>query len=379
MSIVVKNISKKFGAFAALDQVSLSVPAGTLCALLGPSGSGKTTLLRIMAGLEIPDGGAIFAHENEVTHRNARERDMGFVFQHYALFRHMSVFDNVAFPLRIRNWSKARMQERVHELLHLVRLDGFEKRSPGQLSGGQRQRVALARALAAEPQVLLLDEPFGALDARVRLELRQWLRRFQKEIGVTTILVTHDQEEAFEVADQVVVMKQGKIEQSGSPQAIFDHPASAFVMAFLGHVNIFHGRMEQGRAIFSSQAGASRADIISSGLLAAHGERGKLAVNSNGNAHANGVEAVDSATSFYVRPHELEIDRAPHQGGMAAEILHINPAGPVIRVQLTAVATSVPILVELTRERLSDLNLFSGEIVYVLPRNVRCFAPEYSI
>ncbi|MBI3821072.1 MAG: sulfate/molybdate ABC transporter ATP-binding protein [Planctomycetes bacterium] len=342
MSIVVKDVSKMFGTFTALDRVSLEVPTGSLCALLGPSGSGKTTLLRVLAGLEVPDSGTVFAHDDEVTHRNARERDMGFVFQHYALFRHMTVFDNVAFPLRIRDWDKKKMTERVRELLHLVRLESMEDRLPSQLSGGQRQRVALVRALAAQPKVLLLDEPFGALDAKVRLELRQWLRRFHKEIGVTTILVTHDQEDAFEVADQVVVMKQGKIEQAGAPQEIFDHPASAFVMDFLGHVNIFHGRMEHGRAIL-------------------------------------GVQEVGAGTSFYVRPHELDIDRTPGEGALAALVHHINPAGSMVRVQLTAVATGAPILVELTRERHTELGLENGQTVYVMPRKVRTFVPEYTI
>src|SRR5579864_5497069 len=216
MSIRVNNVTKRFGTFAALNDVSLDVPTGSLCALLGPSGSGKTTLLRILSGLEIPDGGTVVVHEDDVTHQNARQRGMGFVFQHYALFRHMTVFENVAFPLRVRGWPKARLRERVMELLHLVRLEAQERRLPAQLSGGQRQRVALVRALAAQPKVLLLDEPFGALDAKVRLELRQWLRRFHDDFGVTSILVTHDQEEAFEVADQVVVMRDGKIEQVGS-------------------------------------------------------------------------------------------------------------------------------------------------------------------
>ncbi len=351
MSIQVRDVTKKFGDFAALECVSLDVPGGSLCALLGPSGSGKTTLLRILAGLEVPDGGSVVVHDDDVTHRSARERDMGFVFQHYALFRHMSVFDNVAFPLRIRHWPKAKMRERVRELLHLIRLESMDNRLPSQLSGGQRQRVALARALAAQPQVLLLDEPFGALDAKVRLELRQWLRRFHKEIGVTTILVTHDQEEAFEVADQVAVMRQGRIEQTGSPQQIFDHPASAFVMDFLGHVNIFHGRMEQGRA-----------------------KVGGVEFALQGGAQQEG-----EATAFYVRPHELEIERFAGNGGLAAQILHINPVSSLVRVQLTALELGVPILVELTRERFAELSLRPGETVYVLPRNVRYFVPEYSI
>src|SRR5438094_2152021 len=206
MSIRVENVTKRFGKFTALDGVSVNVPTGSLCALLGPSGSGKTTLLRILAGLEIPDGGNVIVHDDDVTRQSARQRGMGFVFQHYALFRHMTVFDNVAFPLRVRGWSRARMQERVQELLHLVRLDGFEHRSPGQLSGGQRQRVALARALAAEPQVLLLDEPFGALDAKVRKELRRWLRELHNHTHHTTLFVTHDQEEAFELADRVAIL-----------------------------------------------------------------------------------------------------------------------------------------------------------------------------
>jgi sulfate transport system ATP-binding protein len=348
MSILVENVSKTFGKFKALDNVSLEVPTGSLCALLGPSGSGKTTLLRILSGLEVPDRGTVRVHDDDVTHRSARDRDMGFVFQHYALFRHMTVFENVAFPLRVRKWPAAKMRSRVEELLHLVRLEGVEQRLPSQLSGGQRQRVALARALASEPRVLLLDEPFGALDAKVRLELRQWLRRFHDEIGVTGIIVTHDQEEAFEVADTVVVMRHGKIEQVGSPQEIFDHPASAFVMDFLGNVNIFHGRLEHGQAVLGTAA-------------APH-------------------EKLDSAaTAFYVRPHELEIERTGDNRGLAAKVLHTNPAGSLARVQLVSVELGVPILVELSRERFGELSLQNGETVFVAPRRVRVFGPEYSI
>jgi sulfate transport system ATP-binding protein len=351
MSIRVDNVTKRFGHFAALDDVSLNVPTGSLCALLGPSGSGKTTLLRILAGLEIPDAGTVIVHDDDVTRQNARQRGMGFVFQHYALFRHMSVYENVAFPLRVRGWPAAKLRERVLELLHLVRLDGQERRLPSQLSGGQRQRVALVRALAAQPRVLLLDEPFGALDAKVRLELRQWLRRFHDEFGVTSILVTHDQEEAFEVADQVVVMRQGRIEQVGSPQEIFDQPANAFVMDFLGNVNIFLGRMERGSLVV-----------------------GDVEVGYKGAAEHDGV-----ATSFYVRPHELDIERTPENRGLAARVLHINPAGSLVRVQLVAVELGMPILVELTRERLVELTLRPGETVYVMPQRVRVFMPEYSI
>jgi len=351
MSIRVDSVTKRFGKFTALDGLSLNVPTGSLCALLGPSGSGKTTLLRILAGLEVPDGGAVVVHDDDVTRQSARERGMGFVFQHYALFRHMTVFENIAFPLRVRGWARPKIRERVKELLHLVRLESSEQHLPSQLSGGQRQRVALVRALAAEPKVLLLDEPFGALDAKVRLELRQWLRRFHDEIGVTSILVTHDQEEAFEVADQVIVMREGKIEQAGSPQEIFDHPASAFVMDFLGNVNIFHGRMEHDRLVV-----------------------GNVEMGYPGGGEHNGV-----ATSFYVRPHELEIERTPENRGLAARVLHVNPAGSLVRVQLVAIELGMPILVELSRERLAELALKSDETVYVAPKRVRVFVPDYSI
>ena len=248
MSITAKNISKRFGSFTALNHVSLEVPTGALLALLGPSGSGKTTLLRIIAGLEEADDGTILYADEEVTHRSARERNVGFVFQHYALFRHMNVFENVAFALRVRGWKQAKVSERVHELLHLIRLEGYEKRRPSQLSGGQRQRVALARALAAQPRVLLLDEPFGALDAKVRQELRQWLRLLHRQIHCTTVFVTHDQEEAFGVADRVVVMNHGRIEQVGSAREVFERPATPFVVDFLGHVNGFHGHIHNSRA-----------------------------------------------------------------------------------------------------------------------------------
>jgi sulfate/thiosulfate transport system ATP-binding protein len=240
MSITVKGVSKRFGNFTALDNVDVSVPAGSLLALLGPSGSGKTTLLRVIAGLEIPDEGTVLYEDEDATHRSARERNVGFVFQHYALFRHMSVYDNIAFGPRVRHWPRTKVHERVEQLLHIVQLTGLEKRYPAQLSGGQRQRVALARALAPEPGVLLLDEPFGALDANVRQELRHWLRRLHDDIGMTSVFVTHDQEEAFEVADQVVVMQSGRIEQVGTPAEILDDPATEFVTRFLG--SVYHAK-----------------------------------------------------------------------------------------------------------------------------------------
>jgi sulfate/thiosulfate transport system ATP-binding protein len=237
MGITVLEVTKKFGDFVALDDVSVAIPEGSLTALLGPSGSGKSTLLRVIAGLEDPDGGQVLLGDEDVTHRPARARGVGMVFQHYAAFKHMTVWDNVAFGLKIRKRPRAHIEQRVHELLELVQLEGLAKRYPAQLSGGQRQRMALARALAVEPQVLLLDEPFGALDARVRKELRAWLRRLHDEVHVTTIIVTHDQEEAMEVAGQIVVINHGRVEQVGAPRDLYESPANEFVMSFVGPVN----------------------------------------------------------------------------------------------------------------------------------------------
>ena len=250
MSIEIRNVNKRFGDFQALRDVNLNIDSGELVALLGPSGCGKTTLLRIIAGLEVADAGSIHFSGEDTTDVHVRERQVGFVFQHYALFRHMTVFENVAFGLRVKPRSQrpsdAVIKQKVHDLLNLVQLDWLADRFPSQLSGGQRQRIALARALAVEPKVLLLDEPFGALDAKVRKELRRWLRRLPDELHVTSIFVTHDQEEALEVADRVVVINKGQIEQVGSPQEVWDHPASPFVYGFLGDVNLFHGRAHEG-------------------------------------------------------------------------------------------------------------------------------------
>jgi len=249
MSIQVRNLSRRFGATVACDHLNLDIPDGELVALLGPSGCGKTTLLRIIAGLEVPDSGSVLFHGEDATRTDVRERQVGFVFQHYALFGHMTIFENVAFGLRVRSKatrpSEAEIRRKVMDLLQLVQLDWVAQRFPHQLSGGQRQRVALARALAVEPKVLLLDEPFGALDAKVRKELRRWLRRLHDEVHVTSVFVTHDQEEAMEVADRVVVMNRGRIEQQGAPDQVYDHPATPFVLQFLGDVNLFHGRLDQ--------------------------------------------------------------------------------------------------------------------------------------
>lgn len=349
MSIQVRDVTKYFGKFAALKRVSLDVPDGNLVALLGPSGSGKTTLLRIIAGLEHADRGTVLIQNEDVTKRSARERNIGFVFQHYALFRHMTVFENIAFSLRVRHRPDAEVTERVTELLKLIRLEGIDNRFPTQLSGGQRQRVALARALAAQPRLLLLDEPFGALDAKVRLELRQWLRRLHDEIHTTSVFVTHDQQEAFEVADKVVVMNQGAIEQMGSPQEVFEHPANAFVMDFLGNVNVFHGRVQNGRADLGGF---------------------EVAYPSYPHDEAKPIRA-------YVRPHELELHAAANgDSSLPARVLHVNAAGPVVRVQLAADGLKAVIHVEVNPERYAELGLRPGQTVYASPRRVRLFVPE---
>lgn len=348
MSISLRDVSKKFGAFTALDKVSLDVPDGSLVALLGPSGSGKTTLLRIIAGLESGDSGSVLVRDEDVTRQSPRERNVGFVFQHYALFRHMTVFENVAFGLRIRRAAKAEIARRVGELLRLVRLDGLERRYPAQLSGGQRQRVALARALAIQPRVLLLDEPFGALDAKVRQELRQWLRRLHDEIRMTTVFVTHDQEEAFEVADEVVLMNEGRIEQQGPPRELFEKPRSAFVMDFLGRVNVFQGWAQRGQA------------VVSEGLV------------------LNWPEATGDPRRAlaYVRPHELTLDRTPNgRPHFSATIERIVVGGSVIRVYLSA-SSGQPIQVDVPPERFAQLALEVGDRVHVSPHQWRVFSPE---
>jgi sulfate transport system ATP-binding protein len=352
MSISVQGVSKRFGSFVAVDNVSLEVPDGSLLALLGPSGSGKTSLLRIIAGLEVADSGSVLHQQRDITNYSARDRGVGFVFQHYALFRHMTIADNIGYGLRVRGVKKPERRERVEELLKLIRLDGLGNRYPSQLSGGQRQRVALARALAARPSVLLLDEPFGALDAKVRQELRQWLRRLHEEIQVTSVFVTHDQEEAFEVADRVVVMNQGRVEQVGTPAEVFEQPANAFVMDFLGNVNVFQGRIERGRAVVPG-----------------------LELSYPDYTQTEGRDA-----SIYVRPHELMIERdGDGASSLKAKVLHINPTGSRTKVELRAVDTGMAINAEISAERFAELGLKSGDTVRVSPRRVRVFTPDYSI
>jgi sulfate transport system ATP-binding protein len=339
MKIAVENLSKHFGSFRALDDVSLEVPDGELVALLGPSGSGKTTLLRVIAGLEAPDegSGAILFDGRDTSRRRPGERNVGFVFQHYALFRHMSVFENIAFGLRVRPKAErpreSEIREKVQRLLGMVQLDGLAERLPAQLSGGQRQRVALARALAVEPRVLLLDEPFGALDAKVRLELRQWLRRLHDEIGVTSLFVTHDQEEALDVADRVVVMDRGRIEQVGTPEEVFHRPRNEFVLQFLGQVNQLHVRALDGAPLLHQRPWPQS-------------------------------PAETRPARIFARPHELRLAADSGAGpGFHARVAGVHAAGPQVRVEL--VSEFGPLRAEVTHERMRELALAAGAQVWV--------------
>ena len=360
MSIEIRNVSKRFGDFQALRNVNLDVESGELVALLGPSGCGKTTLLRIIAGLETADAGSILFSGEDTTDVHVRERQVGFVFQHYALFRHMTVFENVAFGLRVKPRSvrpaEAKIKEKVMDLLKLVQLDWLADRYPSQLSGGQRQRIALARALAVEPKVLLLDEPFGALDAKVRKELRRWLRRLHDELHVTSIFVTHDQEEALEVADRVVVINKGQVEQVGSPQEVWDKPASPFVYGFLGDVNLFHGRAD-------------------------HGEVQLDGMRFESPEHSG---ARDAKALAYVRPHDLSVARyAPGATGIVATLTRVIVVGPTARLELEPVESNPDnpgagtiIEAQLPAQQFRDLGLHEGDTVVATPRKAKVFVEE---
>jgi len=346
--IEVKNILKKFGAFAALDGVDLKVDSGELLALLGPSGSGKTTLLRIIAGLDWPDTGEVlFDGESALAH-GANERQVGFVFQHYALFRHMTVFENVAFGLRVQprtvRKSEARIRARVKELLDLVQLDWLSNRYPSQLSGGQRQRIALARALAIEPRILLLDEPFGALDAKVRKELRQWLRSLHSEIHVTSIFVTHDQEEALEVANRVVVMDKGRIEQIGTPGEVYDHPATAFVHGFIGESIVLPVDISDGCVRLGGKA---------------------LNIAANG--------AASGASKLFVRRHDMQIGPAG-SGALEGAVQRVRSFGPIQRAEIALSAGECATVIEIDAPR--DRELQTGDIIGLQPRRYRIFAGQ---
>jgi sulfate transport system ATP-binding protein len=337
MSIEVRTVSKTFGQFAALDQVDLEIFSGELVALLGPSGSGKTTLLRIIAGLEFPDSGNVSFDGDNITNRTARDRRVGFVFQHYALFRHMTVFENIAFGLKVKprrhKPSSEQVRTKVHELLKLIQLSNLATRYPSQLSGGQRQRVALARALAVEPSVLLLDEPFGSLDAKVRQELRRWLRQLHDEVRITSVFVTHDQEEALEVADRIAVMNHGRIEQVGTPDDVYHNPRSPFVYNFLGRVNLFHAR---------TCGQDPRSEPLGSQVT-------------------------------YVRPHSLEIDRQPNGAShFRATIKRINSAGPLVKIEAISEGGDA-VYVEMSQDRFRTLGLNTEETVFVVPKDMKIF------
>jgi sulfate/thiosulfate transport system ATP-binding protein len=338
VGIVVENVSKQFGSFKAVDSVSLEIKSGSLVALLGPSGSGKSTLLRLIAGLEMPDSGKILLTGKDATYQSVQERNIGFVFQHYALFKHLTVRQNIAFGLEIRKAAKGKIKGRVEQLLELVQLSGLGERYPSQLSGGQRQRVALARALAVEPNVLLLDEPFGALDAKVRKDLRAWLRRLHDEVHVTTVFVTHDQEEAMEVSDEIVVMNKGRVEQVGTPAEIYDHPASAFVMSFIGPVNV----LPSSSRIFQGN-----------GFDSAHPE-------------------------MFLRPQDVVVETSPNGNTVPARVSRLIHLGWEIQVELTLDDGQV-VSAHLTRERFDELNLEPQQKVYVKPKDAKSFPLYYSI
>lgn len=333
MGITVENVSKAFGTFQAVDQVSVEINTGSLVALLGPSGSGKSTLLRLIAGLEQPDSGRIILTGRDATRQSVQDRHVGFVFQHYALFKHLTVRQNVAFGLEIAKWPPNRVKNRVSELLELVQLTGFGDRFPSQLSGGQRQRVALARALALEPKVLLLDEPFGALDAKVRKELRSWLRRLHDEVHVTTVFVTHDQEEAMEVSDELVVMNKGRVEQVGSPAEIYDNPASAFVMGFIGPVNVL----------------PSNAPLFRQ----SHSDR--------------------SSSNIFLRPHDVLVSTQPDSTTVPATVSRLIHLGWEVQAELT-LEDGQSFEVLLSRELFDQLNLKAKQQVYVKPKEAKVFA-----
>lgn len=338
MGIHVENVSKQFGSFKAVDDVSLEIKSGSLVALLGPSGSGKSTLLRLIAGLELPDRGKIWLTGEDATYRSVQERNIGFVFQHYALFKHLTVRKNIAFGLEIRQAPKDKVKARVEELLELVQLQGLGDRYPSQLSGGQRQRVALARSLAVEPKVLLLDEPFGALDAKVRKDLRAWLRRLHDEVHVTTVFVTHDQEEAMEVADEIVVMNKGVVEQVGTPAEIYDSPASAFVMGFIGPVNV----LPSSSKIFQK----------------------------------TGFDTTQE--QMFLRPQDILIEKQPNGNGVTATVSRIIHLGWEIQAELTLDDGQI-IMAHLTRERFDELQLQPQQKVYIKPKDAKAFPLYYSI
>lgn len=337
MSIVISDLNKQFGSFHALQNISLTVEEGELVALLGPSGSGKTTLLRMVSGLDFPDSGKIEVYNEDMTYQSVRERQVGFVFQHYALFRHMTIFENVAFGLRVKpkniRPNEETIKQKVMELLHLVQLDWVADRYPSQLSGGQKQRIALARALAVAPKLLLLDEPFGALDARVRKELRKWLRNLHDTMTMTSLFVTHDQEEAMEVADRIVVMNQGRIEQVGTPDEVYNHPVNAFVYEFLGEVNFFHGRDT-----------SVKQDV------------------------------------GYSRPKDVKVSTVPHPDyPFKGTVQRVQHTGPLVRVELYLEHNHSQIESHIPKDEFAANPITPQQTVYIAVKNLRYFSTDYVI
>lgn len=353
MSIEISNITKSFDAFKALSNIHLKINTGELVALLGPSGSGKTTLLRIIAGLETADEGSIIFDGEDNTNKSTQDRKVGFVFQHYALFKHMTVFENIAFGLKVQpsklRPSKEEIKKKVQELLSLVKMEELANRYPAQLSGGQRQRIALARALAVEPKVLLLDEPFGALDAKVRKDLRRWLRKLHDEYPITSVFVTHDQEEALDVADRIVILNKGKIEQIGTPEEVYDNPANPFVYNFLGNVNLFHGRVHDGKV-----------------------DLGSIILDAPEHAKSG-----DKNVISYIRPHDIEISlEAQGNEYFEAEIVFIRAVGPIVNLELKRLKGGEYIEAEISKEIYKKLDLKEQQKVYVRPKDYKVFISE---
>ncbi len=398
MSIYIKDVTKNYQGFRALEEINLNIKQGELVALLGPSGSGKTTLLRIIAGLESPDSGEIFVNNENALDKPLSEREVGFVFQHYALFKHMTVFENVAFGLRVRakkaKLSKKHIEEKVTKLLDLVQLEKFAGSYPRTLSGGQRQRVALARSLAVEPEILLLDEPFGALDSKVRQQLRRWLRKLHDEIPITTIFVTHDQEEAMEVADRVVVMSEGGIEQIGTPEQIYHHPANAFVYDFLGNFNMFEGRRDENGVTHIAgydleEQNLSKKIKESMNEIDWFDEESQMInlvkkflpksmmkflikkqISKNRQIRK---EEKQRKIKIFARPHEMELVRKPTDGGfMEVKIMHINGASALVKLEGERKDGQV-IQIEISKENFDILQPIKGEFLFTRPTKTRVF------
>lgn len=396
MGIYAQNINKKFKEFTALDNVSLEVKSGELVALLGPSGSGKTTLLRIIAGLEFPDSGTVMLDGEQAHEKHVGERNVGFVFQHYALFKHMTVFDNVAFGLRVRpekyRPTDEQIKRKVMDLLELVHLDAFYDRYPNQLSGGQRQRVALARALAVEPKVLLLDEPFGALDAKVRKELRRWMRRLHDEIHITSIFVTHDQEEAMEVSDRVVVMSNGRIEQIGTPAEVWQQPSNAFVYDFLGNYNEFGGwKDEKGNVhLAETDLVVTPANISATSKAGGWSSRHPEISNLINKVIPNLINEQSSVplaakklrvrrpkgaklVKIYARPHEMWVTKTQDEHEyIQAKVIHINPAGSLVKLELERSGGQL-LQVEIPKSVLDELKIVKNDALFVRPKQTKVF------